>query len=153
VSSASSSLYFPPAVKRWELEVTVTPVIEGVHPTSAAHEYAAVLRSRREAYGQWESESTHFSSSNDAFDTALNTAIGDFHALQISISDKRIIAAASRARPRVRPRGEIHSQTSDRGHQEITQRAYQLYEARWREHGRDLDDGLQAESEILVRVD
>jgi glycogen debranching enzyme len=80
-------------LKRWELEVTVTPVIEGVHPTSAAHEYAAVLRSRREAYGRWESESTHFSSSNDAFDTALNTAIGDFHALQISISDKRIIAA------------------------------------------------------------
>jgi len=35
----------------------------------------------------------------------------------------------------------------------ITQRAYQLYESRGRGHGRDLDDWLQAENEILVRVD
>ena len=33
--------------------------------------------------------------------------------------------------------------------EQIRLRAYQLYEARGREDGRDLDDWLQAESEIL----
>ena len=33
--------------------------------------------------------------------------------------------------------------------EQICQRAYQLYEARGREDGRDLDDWLQAEAEIL----
>jgi glycogen debranching enzyme len=80
-------------LKRWELEVTVTPVMENRGAVASAREYAAILRSRREAHAGWQRDSTHFSSSNDVFDTALNTAIGDFHALQIPVDDRRIIAA------------------------------------------------------------
>jgi len=35
--------------------------------------------------------------------------------------------------------------------EQIRLRAYELYEAGGREHGRDLDDWLQAETEILGR--
>jgi glycogen debranching enzyme len=80
-------------LKRWELEVTVTPMMENRGAAASARDYAAVLRSRREANEGWERDSTHFSSSNDVFDTALNTAIGDFHALQIPVDNRRIIAA------------------------------------------------------------
>ena len=34
--------------------------------------------------------------------------------------------------------------------EQIRRRAYQLYEARGREDGRDLDDWLQAEREVLA---
>lgn len=51
------------------------------------------LRQRREAFAQWESESTSFESSNEVFDDALKTAIGDFHALQIPDGGQHIIAA------------------------------------------------------------
>ena len=81
-------------LKRWELEVTVTPLIENRGAVaSSARDFAAILRSRREAHEGWERDSTHFSSSNDVFNTALNTAIGDFHALQIPMNGRRIIAA------------------------------------------------------------
>jgi len=80
-------------LKRWELQVTITPVIAGVGAAASAQDYAAILHSRREAYEGWERESTHFSSSNDVFDTAISTAIGDFHALQIPIDDRHIVAA------------------------------------------------------------
>jgi hypothetical protein len=33
----------------------------------------------------------------------------------------------------------------------IRQRAYELYEQRGRQHGRDFDDWLRAESEVLTR--
>ncbi|MGC2322329.1 MAG: glycogen debranching N-terminal domain-containing protein [Terriglobales bacterium] len=80
-------------LKRWELEVTVTPLIENRGAVASARDFAAILRSRREAHEGWERDSTHFSSSNDVFNTALNTAIGDFHALQIPMNGRRIIAA------------------------------------------------------------
>ena len=80
-------------LKRWELEVTVTPVMEDRGAAASAGDYVAILRSRREAYEGWQRDSTHFSSSNDVFSTALNTASGDFHALQIPVGDRRIIAA------------------------------------------------------------
>jgi glycogen debranching enzyme len=80
-------------LKRWEMEITVTPVVEGWGAGISAQEHATVLRSRREAYEAWERDSTQFTSSNDAFDTALNAAIGDFHALQIPLDGRHIIAA------------------------------------------------------------
>lgn len=80
-------------LKRWELEVTVTPLIENRGAVASARDFAAILRSRREAHEGWERDSTHFSSSNDVFNSALNTAIGDFHALQIPVDGRRIIAA------------------------------------------------------------
>jgi glycogen debranching enzyme len=80
-------------LKRWELEVTVAPIVENRAPAAFAREYAAILRSRREAHEGWQRDSTHFRSSNDVFDTALNTSIGDFHALQIPVDGRRVIAA------------------------------------------------------------
>ena len=48
--------------------------------------------------------------------------------------------------------GDIRYPVADRAieltHEEITRRAYQLYEARGGEHGRDLQDWLQAEREL-----
>lgn len=80
-------------LKRWELEVTITPVMEKNGAAASFRDYAAILRSRREAHDGWERDSTHFSSNNDVFNSALNTAIGDFHALQIPVDNRRIIAA------------------------------------------------------------
>ena len=51
------------------------------------------FRDRREAYRQWEDESTSFQSSDDIFDQALRTSISDFHALQIPEGDQHIVAA------------------------------------------------------------
>lgn len=45
------------------------------------------------------------------------------------------------------PPSESSSELQDR----IRHRAYQLYEERGREDGRDFDDWLQAESEITVK--
>jgi glycogen debranching enzyme len=80
-------------LKRWDLEVTVVPMMDSGGSVLSGREYASILRSRREAHEGWERDSTHFTSSNDVFDTALNTAIGDFHALQIPVDGRRIIAA------------------------------------------------------------
>ena len=80
-------------LKRWELEVTVTPVVDNHAATVSAGDFGAILRSRREAHDGWERDSTHFATSNDVFNTAINTAIGDFHALQIPVDGRRIIAA------------------------------------------------------------
>ncbi len=80
-------------LKQFQAEVTVTPLVEG-HPTRVKDfSFANNLQKRREAFRDFENHSTQFKSSNDEFDAALRTAIGDFHALRIPEGEEHIIAA------------------------------------------------------------
>jgi glycogen debranching enzyme len=83
-----------PSRKRTDLRVTVTPLAQALKSRSPKRpDFAASLRARRVAYDEWERGSTQFHSSNGVFDTALATAVSDFHALQIPDGDQHIIAA------------------------------------------------------------
>jgi glycogen debranching enzyme len=76
-----------------QINVSVTPFIEGVKSRSGNYDQPANLRARRDAYAAWEARSTNFSSSNDVFNATLRTALGDFHALQIPEGDQHVVAA------------------------------------------------------------
>ncbi len=80
-------------LKQVEISVTITPAVEGAKSRSGKINLDDTLHLRRRAFMEWENSSTRFVSSNDVFDTALQTAIGDFHALQIPDGDEHIIAA------------------------------------------------------------
>jgi glycogen debranching enzyme len=56
-------------------------------------DFEASLRKRRAAFSGWEEHSTHFKSNNKVFDEALETAVGDLHALQIPDGEQHILAA------------------------------------------------------------
>ncbi|HTC93976.1 MAG TPA: amylo-alpha-1,6-glucosidase [Terriglobales bacterium] len=84
-------------LKKVEIRVTVIPRVG--QSTSRKRrsftfpDFDASLRKRREAFQVWEENSTHFKSSNEVFDEALQTSIGDFHALQIPDGEQHILAA------------------------------------------------------------
>ena len=80
-------------LKRVELELSVTPFVEGQKSRAQVYEMDHQLRSRRANFARWEAASTNFQTDNDVFDDLLKTAIGDFHALQIPDGDQHIIAA------------------------------------------------------------
>ena len=82
-----------PPLKQFQMEITVTPVVEGRRPAARNYDFAANLKRRRENYSEWQSLSTIFSSSHGVFDAALQTAIGDFHALQIPDGEQCTIGA------------------------------------------------------------
>jgi glycogen debranching enzyme len=84
-------------LKKVEIRVTVIPRV-GQSPSRKKRSFTfpdfdASLRKRREAFQVWEENSTHFKSSNEVFDEALQTSIGDFHALQIPDGEQHILAA------------------------------------------------------------
>jgi len=84
-------------LKKVEIRVTVIPRV-GQSPARKRRSFTfpdfdASLRKRREAFLVWEENSTHFKSSNEVFDEALQTSIGDFHALQIPDGEQHILAA------------------------------------------------------------
>ena len=77
-----------------EFEVTVKPLVkENSNLASSPADFAACLGERRHRFGRWESSSTHFGSNNSTFDSALSTAVGDFHALQLSDHGLRVVGA------------------------------------------------------------
>ena len=83
-----------PSLKRTELRLTVTPLVEDLKSRAPKKlDFAMSLRTRRAAFAEWERTSTSFDSSNEVFDEALATARSDFHALQIPDGDEHIIAA------------------------------------------------------------
>lgn len=84
-------------LKKLDIRMTVVPRV-GSAPIRkrrgvAFPDFEVSLRRRREAFAVWEKNSTSFESSNKVFDQALETAVGDFHALQIPDGDQHIIAA------------------------------------------------------------
>lgn len=80
-------------LKRVQLEVSVTPYVEGRESRAQNYDLDMHLRHRRANFGRWEAVSTHFDTNNEVFDEMLKTGIGDFHALQIPNGDQHIIAA------------------------------------------------------------
>jgi glycogen debranching enzyme len=83
-------------LKKVEISLTIVPRVEAApRRKMPAHspDFGDSLQRRRDAFAVWEKNSTSFESSNDVFDTALATSIGDFHALQIPDGKERIIAA------------------------------------------------------------
>ena len=80
-------------LKRVELDVSVTPYVEGRKSRAQVYEMNHHLRQRRANFARWEATSTDFQTDNEVLDGLLKTAVGDFHALQIPDGDQHIIAA------------------------------------------------------------
>lgn len=90
-------------VAKWKLRIPASGFVELLNtvgcrvadmtPRATAKNVVQGFRERREAFHEWERESTTFKSSNDIFDEALRTCIADFHALQIPNGDQHIVAA------------------------------------------------------------
>lgn len=91
-TTASWRLKLPP-FKRFQIQTTITPMVETRRSHANRIDFAQSLRLRREAFAQWESQSTRFESSNRIFDQMIATSVGDFHALQIPEGREHIIAA------------------------------------------------------------
>jgi glycogen debranching enzyme len=80
-------------LRRVQLELSVTPLVEGQTSRAQIYELDHHLQQRRVNFARWESSSSSFQTDNDIFDSLLKTGIGDFHALQIPDGDQHIIAA------------------------------------------------------------
>jgi glycogen debranching enzyme len=91
-TTARWKLRLPP-FKRFQLQTTIVPQVEGKRSRSVRPDFALQLRLRREALADWASHSTSFSSSNSIFNEMVATCKGDFHALQIPEAKERVIAA------------------------------------------------------------
>lgn len=91
-TTARWKLKLPP-FKRFHVQTTITPLVEGKRSRAGRTDFGYSLRARREAFNEWESRSTHFESSNGIFDQMMATCIGDFHALQIPDGKEHVIAA------------------------------------------------------------
>jgi glycogen debranching enzyme len=91
-TTARWKLRLPP-FKRFQLQTTIVPQVEGKRSRSVRPDFALQLRLRREALADWASRSTSFSSSNSIFNEMVATCKGDFHALQIPEAKERVIAA------------------------------------------------------------
>jgi glycogen debranching enzyme len=82
-----------PPLRQFKLEAVITPRFEQEVTRAGSAGQDANLRMRREAFQQWERQSTVFESNNDGMNSALRAATGDFHALQIPDRDEHVIAA------------------------------------------------------------
>jgi glycogen debranching enzyme len=82
-----------PPFKRFQLNTTIVPHVEGRRPRTARPDFGQLLRMRREAFAEWELRAASFSSSNSIFDQLIATSKGDFHALQIPQAEERVVAA------------------------------------------------------------
>jgi glycogen debranching enzyme len=82
-----------PPFKRFQLQTVITPTVEARRSRAGREDFGQSLRRRREAFAEWESQSSNFKSSNSIFDQMIATCIADFHALQIPEGREHIIAA------------------------------------------------------------
>ena len=82
-----------PALKHSEIEVIVTPIVGERETRTISCGFSGCLRERRHRFSKWENSSTQFSTNNSLFDAAIQTAISDFHALQISDQGHSILGA------------------------------------------------------------
>lgn len=91
-TTARWKLRLPP-FKRFRLQTTVVPQVEGKRSRSVHPDFGQQLRMRREAIAEWASHSTSFSASHSIFSEMVETCKADFHALQIPEARERVIAA------------------------------------------------------------
>ena len=89
---ATWQLHLEP-LKRFEIEIHVSPYVEGRESRAHNFDFTAQLRQRRSNFARWQQDSTQYESSNEVFDALLGTGIGDFHALRIPDGREHIIAA------------------------------------------------------------
>jgi glycogen debranching enzyme len=82
-----------PPFRRFQVQTTVVPQVEGKRSRAGRPDFVQHLRSRREAFAQWESQSTHFNSTNRIFEHMIAASKGDFHALRIPEGKEHVIAA------------------------------------------------------------
>jgi len=82
-----------PPFKRFQIQTTTVPHIEGKRSRAVRPDFGQQLRQRRENFALWESQSSHFSSTNRVFDQMMATFKADLHALQIPEGKEHIIAA------------------------------------------------------------
>ncbi|HXB19872.1 MAG TPA: glycogen debranching N-terminal domain-containing protein [Candidatus Solibacter sp.] len=82
-----------PPFKRFQLQTSITPLIEPRRSRAVRADFSQSLRARREAVSRWESQSAQFESSNRIFDQLIKTCVGDFHALQIPDEREHVIGA------------------------------------------------------------
>ena len=80
-------------LKEFHLQVTIAPFVGEHDENHKDEDFEANLHYRRHAIADWQERSTKFRSSHGIFDSALHTAISDFHALQIPDGNEHIIAA------------------------------------------------------------
>src|SRR3954469_855955 len=81
-------------MERIRLEAIIHAFVQqDPHPEGQRADFGAALRGRRHAFEAWQQQSTNFRSSDDQFNLALKSAVGDFHALQIPSARDHIIAA------------------------------------------------------------
>ena len=76
-----------------QFNIRITPFVERERPRRHPPGFAENLKSRRDTYAEWAAMATRFTSSNDVFDSAMQTAVSDFHALQIPDGRDHVIAA------------------------------------------------------------
>ena len=91
-TTAQWKLKLPP-FKRFQLQTTITPLVEGKRSRAGRPDFGHSLRVRRETFHEWEGRSTRFESSNRIFDHMMGTCVSDFHALQIPDGREHVIAA------------------------------------------------------------
>jgi glycogen debranching enzyme len=91
-TTARWKLRLPP-FKRFHLQTTVVPQVEGKRSRSVHPDFGQQLQMRREAIAEWASHSTSFSANNSIFGEMVETCKADFHALQIPEKRERVIAA------------------------------------------------------------
>ncbi len=82
-----------PPMGRGQLEIAVTPMVENRKVRVTDYNHGSVLRSRRDAFFEWQNRSTRFQSSNHVFDQAMNTCVADFHGLRIPEDHQHVVAA------------------------------------------------------------
>jgi glycogen debranching enzyme len=80
-------------LKHVQIEVTVTPLVDCRNGRVTTCSFTTGLKQRRHKFAEWERHSTQFKSNHRIFDVAMNTAISDFHALQMHDGDERIVTA------------------------------------------------------------
>lgn len=91
--SARFHLMLLPGEKR-QIDMTVHTLVDGADTHIVAPTFAQCLQARRHNYIDWERESTAFESSNEVFNTCLQTAMADFFALRVPFAPHGEIIAA-----------------------------------------------------------
>jgi glycogen debranching enzyme len=80
--------------RRTRIETVISAhLAESEQRRSHPADFRDSIHRRRRHFETWHAESTHFRSNNEEFNAFLNTAVADFHALQIPDGNDHIIAA------------------------------------------------------------
>jgi glycogen debranching enzyme len=80
-------------LQRQQLEVSVTPLVDGNPSGPGVKDLTTGVHRRREEYARWEADCTNIRTNHEFFNAALHTAISDFHSLCIPDGQQSVLAA------------------------------------------------------------